>query len=205
MFDVVAPQPPKLSVLGLGHADGAPVVATEYQSAPCATGGEALGDAVPVQEESEEGRLRKGKMVAEAKKHKCDHHSKFFWTGLGHDRMSTSSAGSDMGASLDNIAVVDEHLRAVLKDLGASPSWHNNERGEPFPFEELVTPAEKDAANDKDGLLVQTYDCTGRSYDMKCKFLTCNDAYQLIEHWGEFLEDNHLVVKDKKAAIANAT
>nr|AAV24759.1 hypothetical protein [Oryza sativa Japonica Group] len=168
-----------------------------------------------------------------AKKPKPDHRA-FFWTALGHDMASTTSAGSDTGATLDNIAVVDDNLRANLWYLVASPwrpparvygkkmtftdrsvaqhrllmsckGWHNTHRGgdEPFPFEELLTPAEKAAADGDEGLRVQAYDRTGRDYDLKCKFLNCNDAYRLILEWSEFLKENHLDVKDKNAAMAN--
>uniref|UniRef100_A0A0D9ZW48 Uncharacterized protein n=1 Tax=Oryza glumipatula TaxID=40148 RepID=A0A0D9ZW48_9ORYZ len=169
-----------------------------------------------------------------AKKPKPDH-TAFFWTALGHNMASTTSAGSDAGATLDNIAVVDDNLRANLRYLVASPwrpparvygkkmtftdrsvaqhrllmsckGWHSTHRGgdEPFPFEELLTPAEKAAAADGDeGLRVQAYDRAGRDYDLKCKFLSCNDAYRLILEWSEFLKENHLDVKDKNAAMAN--
>uniref|UniRef100_A0A0D9WE89 Uncharacterized protein n=1 Tax=Leersia perrieri TaxID=77586 RepID=A0A0D9WE89_9ORYZ len=100
----------------------------------------------------------------------------FFWTGIGDDQKSTSSAGSNTGASLENIAVVDDRLRGVLKDrLGVvlpSPervygkkmtpsdrvvgqsrfqmsckSWHSSEHGgDPFPIDEILTPEEKLAA-----------------------------------------------------------
>uniref|UniRef100_A0A0E0DNN5 Uncharacterized protein n=1 Tax=Oryza meridionalis TaxID=40149 RepID=A0A0E0DNN5_9ORYZ len=138
------------------------------------------------------------------------------------------------GATLDNIAVVDDNLRANLRYLVASPwrpparvygkkmtftdrsvaqhrllmsckGWHSTHRGgdEPFPFEELLTPAEKAAADGDEGLRVQAYDRAGRDYDLKCKFLNCNDAYRLILEWSKFLKENHLDVNDKNAAMAN--
>uniref|UniRef100_J3MWC8 TF-B3 domain-containing protein n=1 Tax=Oryza brachyantha TaxID=4533 RepID=J3MWC8_ORYBR len=96
-----------------------------------------------------------------------------FWAGLRNNGASTSSAGSGMVTSLDDIAVVHARLRDTLDDLGVSPerifgrrltatdrdsvqsrlqmsckSWHNNgASGEVFPFDQLLTLEEKLACN----------------------------------------------------------
>ncbi|KAF0927236.1 hypothetical protein E2562_031179 [Oryza meyeriana var. granulata] len=182
-------------------------------------GEKLMGDAI-------RGGRRRPNVTTKPKKPKHHGHCKF-WVGLGNDAAWTSSAGSDMDASLDNIAVVDERLRATLKKLCVMPvrlygkkmsrsdrmtgqnrlqmsrkSWHKDD-SEPFPFDEILTQAEKKAAAN-DGLFVQAYDRTGKDYILKLKYLACNDCYRLMDQWGRFINDRELVLEDTTSKVKNA-
>lgn len=128
-----------------------------------------------------------------------------------------------MDVSLDNITVVDDRLRDILRDLGVSPvrvygkklsvsdrttdqnrllmsckSWHTD-GGEPFPFDEIVTEEEKPYVHNKEiGLSVQAYDRDGQPYTLNCKHLSSNNAYRLIADWSDFLRDHDLPAIDGK-------
>ncbi|KAI5003937.1 hypothetical protein ZWY2020_031180 [Hordeum vulgare] len=134
-----------------------------------------------------------------------------FWASM--ESAAVPGPGVD---SLDEIAVVDDKLRDVLRGLGASApvrvygkrlfksdrvmnqhrllmscrSWRH---GEPFPFDEVLTAEEKPCVQ------VQAYDRAGRPYVLDFKKLESNKAYRLIAGCGRFLTENGLAVpKDAK-------
>ncbi|KAL6624730.1 hypothetical protein ACP70R_032051 [Stipagrostis hirtigluma subsp. patula] len=156
---------------------------------------------------------------ANTKKRK--HRGPPFWVGMGSEGQSTSSAGSDMGATLDTIPVASGRLRAALRGLAALPpvrvygkmmslsdrvlqqsrllmsckGWGASTGGEPFPLDAALTDEEKATARRGKGLPVLTLDRGGRRYQLSCKYLNSNLGYRLITSWSDFLRGNGLVEK----------
>ncbi|KAL6619962.1 hypothetical protein ACP70R_035101 [Stipagrostis hirtigluma subsp. patula] len=156
---------------------------------------------------------------ANTKKRKC--RGPPFWVGMGSEGQSTSSAGSDMGATLDTIPVASGRLRAALRGLAAAPpvrvygkmmslsdrvlqqsrllmsckGWGASTGGEPFPLDAALTDEEKATARRGKGLPVLTLDRGGRRYQLSCKYLNSNLGYRLITSWSDFLRGNGLVEK----------
>ncbi|KAI5003938.1 hypothetical protein ZWY2020_031181 [Hordeum vulgare] len=66
--------------------------------------------------------------------------------------------------------------------------------------EEGMTKAEKKKREKEEpGLDLQVFDRDGEMYELKCRFLQCNQGYRLIgKHWTRFLVKTGLLVKKKK-------
>jgi hypothetical protein len=206
---------------GLSGADGSSV-STPSSSAPAADQGlpihksdaplqppvpEHMGDAqFPVV-----GTRAPAAVLARANKKRKRLGNNVFSASTRRYGQSTTSSGT-AAVSLDKIDVVDDTLRRTLRELGASPeriyskrlwtsdrvlgqhrllmstkSWRAR-HGVPFPLDEVLTPEEKPYVR------VQAYDRRGNAFVVECKKLTSNNAYRLINGWGDFLKYNGLVV-----------
>ncbi|CAN6358062.1 unnamed protein product [Urochloa humidicola] len=186
-------------------------------SRPAISGGgkKLMGDAIRCH-----GGSAKNKKNPKSKKRKAGLGPPF-WYGMGRDGQSTSTAGSPgTDQSFESLAggVASAGLRAALANVGAGApvrvygrlmsgcdrnthqsrlqmsckSWRATEDGE-YPVCAFLEAAEKAAAHGE-GLLLKAYDRRGEEYELKLRYLRCNNSYRLISKWGHLLRSNGLVV-----------
>uniref|UniRef100_A0A8I6XT20 Uncharacterized protein n=1 Tax=Hordeum vulgare subsp. vulgare TaxID=112509 RepID=A0A8I6XT20_HORVV len=124
----------------------------------------------------------------------------------GNKKMKNNDSGGNNGGGGRKKDSVDERCAAAnFKRIFSDKEipiveLQQPEKKQEEEEEEGMTKAEKKKREKEEpGLDLQVFDRDGEMYELKCRFLECNQGYRLIgKHWTRFLVKTGLLVKKKK-------